>query len=298
MRGTWSIFTLTLREAQRRRLVIAALAVSVAFVLIYAVTLALVVRHGPCGQLGRPCRTPFDLARRTFAINMLTLAGLYVANFLSVIAAVLLPIDALSGDIESGVAQTVASKPIPRWNILFGKWLAHGLMLAAYLGLIAGGVVTAAWVVTRVISADGAGFLLPHVGQGLLLMLLEIAVTLTVAIAGGTRFSTITNGMVAFGIFGIGFLGGWLEQIGEFFAQTEAGRTAVRNVGTAISLASPADAIWRLAASHMMPSFASQLGLTPFVPLFPPTYAIAAWGAVYAAAVFVAGWRYFNRRPL
>jgi hypothetical protein len=229
---------------------------------------------------------------------MLTLAGLYVANFLSVVAAVLLPVDALSGDIESGIAQTVASKPIPRWNILAGKWLGHGLMLAAYLALIAGGIVAAAWIITRAISADGTGFVLPHVGQGLMLMLLEVLVTLTVAIAGGTRFSTITNGMVTFGVFGIGFLGGWLEQIGEFFAQTEAGRTAVRNVGTAISLASPADAIWRLAASRMMPSFASQLGLTPFVPLFPPTYTVAAWAALYAVAVLAAAWRYFDRRPL
>jgi hypothetical protein len=37
---------------------------------------------------------------------------------------------------------------------------------------------------------------------------------LTISIAGGTRFSTVTNGMVALGVFGLGFLGGLVEQFG------------------------------------------------------------------------------------
>ena len=45
-------------------------------------------------------------------LQFFTLAGLYVANFLTIAAAVLLPVDTLSGEIASGVMQTLASKPI------------------------------------------------------------------------------------------------------------------------------------------------------------------------------------------
>jgi Cu-processing system permease protein len=292
-----TIVGLTLREAFRRRLVLAAVALSLAFVFVYALGLSLVMTNAPCGPERHPCRTPFEMARLTFAINMLTLAGVYVANFLTVMTAVLLPIDTLSGEIDSGIAQTLASKPIRRTDILVGKWLAHWLMVAAYLLLTAGGVMLAAWSVSRVVTAR-AGFMVPHGLTGLALMLLEATTMLTISIAGGTRFSTITNGMVAFGIFGISFLGGWMEQIGELFAQTDLARTAIRDIGTAISLLVPTDAIWRLAASDMMPSFARDLGLTPFTPLSPPTGAVAAWGAIYAAAVFVAAVRQFSCRSL
>ena len=55
--------------------------------------------------------------------------------------AILLPIDSLSGEISSGVIQTLASKPVDRAAIIVGKWLAYFGMTAAYLALMAGGVV-------------------------------------------------------------------------------------------------------------------------------------------------------------
>ena len=63
---------------------------------------------------------------------MLTLVGLYAANFLSVLIAVLLPVDTLSGEIASGVMQTVASKPIRRAEIVLGKWLGHAVIVMGY----------------------------------------------------------------------------------------------------------------------------------------------------------------------
>ena len=31
---------------------------------------------------------------------------------------------------------------------------------------------------------------------------------------GGTRFATVTNGVVVFGLYGPAFIGSWVEQIG------------------------------------------------------------------------------------
>src|SRR5438876_10669911 len=74
-------------------------------------------------------------------LNFFIMAGLYGVNFLMVMTSVLLPVDTLSGEIASGVMQTVATKPIRRWVIVMGKWLAHALVLAGYVLLIACGVL-------------------------------------------------------------------------------------------------------------------------------------------------------------
>ncbi|MCQ3971583.1 ABC transporter permease subunit, partial [Klebsiella pneumoniae] len=56
----------------------------------------------------------------------------FAANFLSVVLAVVLPVDTLSGEIDSGVIQTIAAKPVPRAEIVVGKWAGH-LTLAPQL---------------------------------------------------------------------------------------------------------------------------------------------------------------------
>ncbi|MBI1874748.1 MAG: ABC transporter permease [Acidobacteria bacterium] len=279
----FTIAHLTLLETRRRRILLAGLLCGMAFVVLFATALSFVERS-------LQAQTALDIVRRRTALHALTVAGLYVANFLTLITAALLPVDTLSGEIASGVTQTLASKPIRRAEIVVGKWLAHWMVAAAYLAVTAGGVILA----SRVVS----GFLLPGVERGLPLMLLEATVMLTVSIAGGTRFSTVTNGLVAFGVFGMAFIGGWVEQIGEIITDNPATRQAVRDVGTVASLISPTDSLWRLAAYHMLPTIARDLSLTPFTQIFPPSNAVVVWAAGYVLVVLAIALRQFQRRAL
>src|SRR5262245_46737325 len=149
---------------------------------------------------------------RPFAVRqanliVLTIAGLFATNFLTALFAVLLPVDALSGEVDSGVMQTIASKPIRRADIVLGKWLGHALMVAAYLGLLCGGVLLTGWIIARHTQYQA--------GRALALMLLEALLLVTVSIAGGTRLSTVTNGITALGFYGVAFIGGFVEQIGS-----------------------------------------------------------------------------------
>src|SRR5262249_6220385 len=148
------------------------------------------------------------LVEKRVMLNALTLAGLFAASRLVVITAVLLPVDTLSGEIVSGVIQTLAAKPIRRGEIVLGKWLGHWIVMAGYLVLLVGGVL--------VIARLTGGFTPPHLASGVPLLLLEATVLLSVSIAGGTRLSTVTNGMMAFGLYGLAFIGNWVEQIGTF----------------------------------------------------------------------------------
>jgi ABC-type transport system involved in multi-copper enzyme maturation permease subunit len=250
----------------------------VAFVALFATGLHFLVREMPSGMAR-------NAIERRITLAFFTLAGLYGANFLAVMTAVLLPIDTLSGEISSGVMQTLASKPIRRSDIVLGKWLAFVSLAIGYLGLLTIGVLAAARI-------EG-GTLPPNIERGLPLMALEIALLVTLSIAGGTRLSTVTNGVMVFALYGLAFLGSWVEQIG-----THVGNDAARSIGTLTSLVMPSEALWQLAAHHMQPTIMRDLALTPFSPASVPSPAMVVWAAGYTVVVLLVAVAQFRRRPL
>lgn len=278
MRAILTIAQLTLHEAARRRILLAALLFGLAFLILFGVGAHFMMRD-------LPHRVLIDAIQRRMAVSFLTLAGLYAANFLTVMTAVLLPVDTLSGEIDSGIMQTLASKPIRRSEILLGKWLAFTVTVMAYLAMLAGGVL----VIARAIGGSTP----PDLHIGLPLMALEALVLVTLSIAGGTRLSTVTNGVMVFGFHGIAFVGGAMEQVGTFTANDTA-----RYVGTIASLIMPSESLWQLAAHHMQPRIMSELQLTPFSPVSVASPAMVWWAVGYVLVVLAIALRSFSRRSL
>jgi ABC-type transport system involved in multi-copper enzyme maturation permease subunit len=279
VRGTLTIAYLTWIEARRRRIVLAAVLGGLAFLVIYGVALFFINR----AIVSSP--VPVNLVQTRIGLQFMTIAGLYVVNFLTIGLAIMLAVDTLSGEIASGVMQTLAAKPIRRAEIVLGKWLAYWLMTAAYLLMLAGGIC----LMMRVL----AGFEQGGMARALPLMLLAATVMLTVSIAGGVRMTTITNGIVSFAFYGIAFIGGWVEQIGTF-----ASSAAARYIGTAISLVSPADAMWRAATNELLPSIMRGLPVTPFALGSAPSAAMIAWALGFVLVVLLLALYQFRHRPL
>jgi len=277
MRAFLTIAHLTLHEALRRKVLLAVLVCGLAFLALYAVGFHFI--EADLRRVG------LEAIERKIALSFFTLAGLYAVNFLTIMTAALMPVDTLSGEIGSGVMQTLAAKPIRRSEIVLGKWAAFALLVTAYLAMMAGGVL----LVARLMGH----YSLPHVERGLPLMGLEALVLLTLSIAGGTRFSTITNGIVAFGLYGLAFIGGWVEQIAAM-----TGNDTARSVGTVASLLMPSEALWQLAAHHMQPSLMRELQLSPFSPASVPTPAMVWWAAGYVAVTLLVALQQFRRRAL
>jgi ABC-type transport system involved in multi-copper enzyme maturation permease subunit len=273
-----AVTAITLHEAARRRVLLAGLLGAAAFLALYATGFHFMAR-----EVVR--ENPGDLVQRRLVINFFTLAGLYAANFLAVLSAVLLPLDTMSGEIATGVMQTVASKPVRRSEVVLGKWLAYWLVCAGYLLVVAGGVLAIAWLRGR--------FVPPNAVQGLSLMLLEVTCFVSVSIAGGTRLSTVTNGVLAFALYGLAFIGGWIEQIAAM-----TNNLAARNVGTVASLLVPTESMWQLAAHLMQPPMLAELHVTPFSPSAVPSPAMVVWAAGWALAMVLLALRGFARRPL
>src|SRR5580765_4533294 len=278
MRNLITIAHLTLHEAVRRRVLTAALIVGTAFLALFGVGMHFMLR-----ELNKS--HDLTLIERRVMLNALTLAGLFAASRLIVITAVLLPVDTLSGEIASGVIQTLAAKPVRRSEIVLGKWIGHWLVLLVYFVLIVGGVLAVARALGH--------FTPPHIERGLPLLMLEATVLLSVAIAGGTRLSTITNGMMAFGLYGFAFIGNWIEQIGTFTDNVTA-----RNVGTLSSLVLPTESLWNLAAYQMQPTIMRELSVTPFSPVSVPSMAMIWWAVGYVVVALFLGLRAFRHRPL
>jgi ABC-2 type transport system permease protein len=276
VQGLLTIAHLTWLEARRRRIVLAALGCGFAFLFVFAIATYFIVHAAA---------QPPSLLQRRFQLQFLTLAGLYAVNFLVVALAVMLPVDTLSGEIASGVMQTLASKPVRRTDIVLGKWIVYGLLNAAYILIMAGGVVLAMRLIT--------GFTQHHLPEALALMLLEATVLLSVTIAGGVRFTTVTNGIVAFALYGLAFVGGWIEQIGVI-----VGNITARYIGTAISLVSPADALWRLAMHVLQPPVMQQVQITPFSSASVPSAAMVWWSGVYVMGMLGLAMRAFQKRAL
>ncbi|HEX7880891.1 MAG TPA: ABC transporter permease [Candidatus Eisenbacteria bacterium] len=278
MNGILTIAKLTLYEARQRRILLTMLMGGTAFVILFGIGFYFI--HKDVVQNER-----VSFIERQTLLNFFIMAGLYAINFMSIMTAVLMSIDTLSGEISSGVMQTLAAKPIHRSSIVIGKWLAHALVLAGYLLLLSGGILT----VARALS----GITPPNVPAGIFFIYVGGVVVLTLSVAGGTRLSTIANGVVAFGLFGLAFVGGWIEQIGSM-----TGNTVTRQIGTIVSLFMPSDSMWRLAAWYLQPSISRDVQATPFSSGSVPSPAMVVWTFGYILVALMVGLWMFRRRGL
>ncbi len=279
MRPVLTVAHLTLHDARRRRILAAAVIGGAAFLAVFWTATYFAYRG-----LARSPELPFVMRQALLA--SLSAVGFYATNFLCVLLAALLPVDTLAGEIDSGVMQTLASKPVRRAEILAGKWIAHSAVVGAYLLCLAAGVLLASRVI--------AGSVAIRVGAALALMLLESVLLVTASIAGGTRLSTVANGVVVLGWYGVAFVGGWVEQFGAM-----AGLDAARNVGIVASLVSPADAMWRRAAFTMLPDAVRMMGPAAlFGGASVPSVWMVGWAVAFTAALLAWAIRSFERRAL
>jgi hypothetical protein len=115
----------------------------------------------------------------------------------------------------------------------------------------------------------------------------------SISIAGGARLATVTSGILVFGLYGLAFIGGWVEQVGSM-----TGNTAAQNVGTVASLIMPTEALWQRAAYFMQPSVMRDLNLTPFSTGSVPSVVMVWWAVFYATFVLLLGIQAFRKRAL
>jgi Cu-processing system permease protein len=279
--STFVIARLTFHEAARRRILLAALLLGLLFLAVYGIGM-----HYMVTDINR---SNVRLINRNQIFNFLLMAGLYVVNFLTVMMTVLTSVDTLSGEVASGTIHTLVSKPIRRWEVVAGKWLGFAGMLTLYLLLMAGGVLLLIWALT--------GYYPPHPQAALVLMWLNAMLLLSVSLFGGAAFSTLTNGVLVFGLYGVAFIGGWLEQIGTMLPDPAAGHTLV-NIGIITSLIMPSESLWRRAAFEVQSPLVAALGFSPFTSSSVPSPLMVFYAVAYLGLALFLAVRRFQQRDL
>jgi Cu-processing system permease protein len=277
MNGILTIARLTIREARQRKILLLSILLGAVFLALFA--------WGFHSISTATRANGVQAAQVRFQWNVITLVGLYAVNFLVTATAVLLPIDTLSGEIASGVMHTLLTKPMRRFEVVVGKWLGNACILTLYLAGMAGGVLA--------IARFEAAYTPPNVIAGLGLLWLESIVLLTLSIAGGTQLTTLANGILVFGLYGIAFIGGWMEQIGTTF-----GSSTARNLGIAASLLVPSEAMWQYAATLMQPAFLRETRLSPFAYASSPSPFMIWWAVGHIAVVFLFAVVRFEKRDM
>jgi Cu-processing system permease protein len=278
-----TIAVLTFREASRRKILLAALLLGLAFLIVYALGF-----HYITLEMEKDLDS-MRLLELNEVRNFILMAGIYVINFLAAIMTVLTSVDTLSGEIASGTIHTLLSKPIRRCDIVIGKWLGFAGMITLYLLLMCGGVV--GFIYLR------SGYAAPHPMRAFILIWLNDMLLLSVSLFGGAILSTLANGVLVFGMYGIAFIGGWIEQIGNLMNNLSASKIAI-NIGIITSLILPSEALWRRAAHELQSPLVSALGVSPFSSGSYPSTLMIVYAALYAGMALFLAVSKFNRRDL
>lgn len=275
---------MTFREAVRRRIALTGLVLGVLFLVVFTIGFRMISTE-IARETGLEGGSVYQNIMQAEMSNFLVMAGLYAVTFLSVAMGALLGADTLAGEINSGSIQTVVTKPIRRAHVVFGKWLGFAGLLGLYALLMSGGVVLIVFL--------QSGYLPRNLLAGLSLIYLESLVVMTISLAGSSAMPALATGGMVFGLYGLGFLGGWIEQIGSLLQNP----TAVQ-IGIVTSLMIPTEALWRRAAFEMQSPLSSALAMSPFGAFSVPSVLMVAYAILYLLIVFSIAVSTFNKRDI
>jgi ABC-type transport system involved in multi-copper enzyme maturation permease subunit len=281
--STLTIARLSFREASRRRILLAALLLGLLFLAVYGLGFHFIMVEVE-KEIGSMRVLELNQIR-----NFLLMAGMYVVNFLTAMMTVLTSVDTLSGEIASGTIHTLVSKPVRRWEIVLGKWLGFAVMVSLYLLLMGGGVMALVYL--------RSGYTAPHPLTALALIWLNALILLSVSLLGGAYLSTLANGVLVFGLYGVAFIGGWIEQIGSFFTNQAASQIATK-IGIITSLMMPSEALWKRAAHELQSPLVTALGISPFTTRSYPSSAMIIYAVLFMLVASALAVRRFNQRDL
>ena len=271
---------ITLREAVRKKMILAVLLLSAIFASMYA--FGYYKFHE--SFLSRPLTRGTGALGYEAAAGIMVIMGFYVVNFLAGVMAIFGAVGSISAEIETSTFHAVLPKPLHRWEVVLGKWLGFAVMLTLYVLLMTSLVLLSAWSIGRYVP--------PNAAPAMALIVLVSLILLSLTIFGSTILSTITNGIVVFMLYGIGLTGGLVEQVGTFL-----NNEVLKTMAIIASLAVPSDVVYKKAADIMWPPSAPTIP-TPFTPAVPPSGAMITYAVVYMLVAIGGAVLVFRRRDL
>lgn len=235
LRRVLAVAGMTLREAVRRKVLIAGAVMTLGYLALYWLG-----AHSAAGDMARSTGPGLDQLMNRIGAAQLLYVGLVPAAFIIGLTAVFASVGSISSELDTGVMYGVLARPIRRGELVLGKALGLAAMLVVYSALINGAVIgIARWQLKTPLS---------DVPGALLLFALEPIVLIALAMLCTVRLPTLASGVLCTVAYGIASAGGLMEQIGAFIKNT-----ALSNIGIVSSLLMPVDAVHRKALSVLVP---------------------------------------------
>ncbi len=281
IRTVLTLAALTLREASRRRVLLA----------LTVLTAALIALSGwGFSRLAAESGGTLTSGEARLTASILLNLVMFGFSLIAALGTAFLAGPTLAGETESGIALTVLARPVRRSAFLLGKWL----------GLVAfgSGFVVLAGLAQCLVVRATVGYWPPDPAMALALLAAQTTVLLTLAVLLSTAVSPMASGVVAVGLFGTAWVAGVVGGIGA-----SLDNESVERVGTLSRVLLPTDGLWR-GAMHAFqdPRALLQFGdegqAFPFLSAAPLTPAYLAWAALWVAMVWGMAAASFVRKDL
>jgi ABC-type transport system involved in multi-copper enzyme maturation permease subunit len=279
-----TVAALTLREASRRRVLLALAVLTVVLLALSAWGFSRLA-----AESGGSALTSGE-ARLTASI-VLNLV-MFAFSLIAALGTAFLAGPTLSGETESGTALAMLARPIRRSAFLLGKWL----------GLVAfgSGFVVLAGLAECLVVWAAVDYWPPQPAVALALLAAQTTVLLTLAVLLSTAISPMASGVVAVGLFCTTWVAGVVGGVG-----TALGNDAVERVGSVSRMLLPTDGLWR-GAMHAFqdPSALLNFGegseavAFPFLSEATLTTGYLAWAVVWVVMIWGLAAASFVRKDL
>ena len=274
-----------LSESLRRRVFTVVLALTVAFLALYALGAHFAFRdvEGFAGF------DPDVLDPRAFVGATVFGLAMFAILFLGAVLAVFLTIGVVRGDAETGLLQPLVVRPIGRGTMLVARFAGAAVAASAYVLTIYLLAVVITWL---------AGEWTPdHLLLPGLAVALGVTIIAAISVLASTAMSSTAQGIAVFMVFGAGLVAGLLGQIGRALGSDEL--SAISEVA---AWGLPFEALYQ-AGLYLLFSETSGLArvaveLGPFGGSEAAGPGLAVWSLLYAAAVVGLAIRVFARRDL
>ena len=276
-----TVAALTVKEAARKRVVLALLALSLVLLALSAWGFSQL--SGMSTSYGRLT----SAESRVIASQLLNLV-MFGMSMIVALGTAFLAGPTLGGEIESGVALGLLARPVRRWHVLLGKWVGLVVFGSVYMTVVG----LSQFVVVQVTVS----YWPPHPWEALLLLAAETTVLLTLAMLLSSLISPLASGITTVGLFGATWVAGVVGSIGVVL-----GNEKLERIATVSQVLLPTDGLWQGAMHAIQDTASLQLlgkSMSPFLSTGAPSPLYLVWAVVWTLLVWLLCAMSVQRRDL
>ncbi|NBJ15890.1 MAG: ABC transporter permease subunit [Dehalobacter sp. 4CP] len=288
----WTIAKLSFKEILYKRIFLIALIMTLAYLLLYGIATHYAAASSleSLNQMNPDQKAAMSLQLKMVGSQLLSM-GLFFANFIIGLLTILATVGSIAGNIESHQIDPILTRPIRRMDFVLGRYLGYGILLMGYtlfffLAIILvnhlfGGLLQANLLFSNILKASFVFACVP-------------LIMIAPALFFSANFGTMNSGIILIVLYGMSFIGGFVEQLGNILQNT-----ALVNIGVVSSLLFPADTLFRYMNTLLDAGNAGSFN--PASLLFgtgSPSTLMLVYCVVYVLLILLLGIQSFGRRDI